>query len=96
MDYDWPGNVRELRSAIEFSVTHCKNNVIELEDIPPEIRESIYPKPFYEEIQEDEKRRILEALRNSRGNRTKAARLLGMSRATFYRRLEALDINGIK
>ena len=45
------------------------------------------------EIPVDEKRQIMAALKNARGNRTRAARLLGMSRATFYRRLTALDIN---
>jgi DNA-binding NtrC family response regulator len=92
MEYDWPGNVRELKSAIEFAVTHCKKSIIQLEDIPPEIREAGYPKPFFHEIQTDEKKQILTALRNARGNRTKAARLLGMSRATLYRRMSALDI----
>jgi PAS domain S-box-containing protein len=92
LEYNWPGNVRELKSAIEFAVTHCKTTVIQLEDIPPEIRESLYPKPLFIEIQQDERDRILSALKKVRGNRTRAAHLLGMSRATLYRRLASLDI----
>jgi transcriptional regulator with PAS, ATPase and Fis domain len=96
LEYDWPGNVRELKSAIEFAVTHCKSSVIQLEDIPPEIHESTYPKPLFIEIQEDEKERILSALKNAKGNRSRAAHLLGMSRATLYRHIAALKINTIK
>jgi len=93
MKYDWPGNVRELRSAIEFAVTHCKRSTIELEDIPPEIPEFENPRPLFKEIQDSEREQILLALRNTKGNRKKAAQSLGMSRATFYRRLTILDID---
>ncbi|MGA1842854.1 MAG: sigma 54-interacting transcriptional regulator [bacterium] len=96
LEYNWPGNVRELKSAIEFAVTHCKTTVIQMEDIPPEIRESLYKNPLFIEIQQDERDRILSALKKASGSRTRAARLLGISRATLYRRMFNLKIKNIK
>jgi sigma-54 dependent transcriptional regulator, acetoin dehydrogenase operon transcriptional activator AcoR len=92
-DYDWPGNVRELGSAIEFGVIRCAGPVIQPEDLPPEI---LQPAHFEDSIPgdplADEKTRFLQALERSRGNRALAARLLGISRATLYRRLADLKI----
>ena len=48
--------------------------------------------PARRQVPEDERQRILAALEQAEGSRTRAARLLGMSRATFYRRLEKLNI----
>ena len=94
MDHPWPGNVRELRSAIEFAVIRCGGAVLQPDDLPPEI---IQPANFISSIPgdplNDEKARFLEALTRSRGNRALAARLLGISRATLYRRLADLNIN---
>ena len=94
MAHPWPGNVRELRSAIEFAVIHCGDAVIQPDDLPPEIVE---PAAFVRSIPgdplSDEKARFLDALNRSRGNRALAARLLGISRATLYRRLADLNIN---
>jgi transcriptional regulator of acetoin/glycerol metabolism len=93
MDHLWPGNVRELRSAIEFAVIRCSGAVIQSDDLPPEILApadlggSIPGDPL-----NDEKARFLDALDRSRGNRALAARLLGISRATLYRRLADLNI----
>jgi PAS domain S-box-containing protein len=91
MDYDWPGNVRELRSAIEFTLIHCAGAVIQPEDLPPEIfppAGAVAGDPL-----PDERSRFLQALDRSRGNRALAARLLGISRATLYRRLADLKID---
>ena len=94
MAHPWPGNVRELRSAIEFAVIRCGGAVLQPDDLPPEI---IEPANFISSIPgdplNDEKARFLEALTRSRGNRALAARLLGISRATLYRRLADLNIN---
>ncbi|MCW5797288.1 MAG: Sigma-54 factor interaction domain-containing protein [Nitrospira sp.] len=92
MDYHWPGNVRELKSTIECAMIHCKGDTLEATDLPPELRRDpadLTPEPL---IQSDERSRFVSALGQARGNRTKAARLLGMSRATFYRRLTELDL----
>ena len=96
MSYSWPGNVRELRSAIEFAVISCKGKEVLPADLPPEITStSVVPNPsvFIPLSSGDEKSRLLAALSEAKGNRTKAARRLGISRATFYRRLVELDIH---
>jgi PAS domain S-box-containing protein len=90
--YDWPGNVRELKSAVDYATLHCKGPVIVIEDLPPEVRHSGPAQPIAAEEPQDERQRILVALEQAEGSRTRAARLLGMSRATFYRRLEKLNI----
>ena len=94
MDHPWPGNVRELRSAVEFAVIRCRGPVIQPGDLPPEV---IQPAELATAIPgdplSDEKARFLDALSRSRGNRALAARLLGISRATLYRRLADLNIN---
>jgi PAS domain S-box-containing protein len=89
LDYAWPGNVRELKSAIEFAVIRCQGAMIEADDLPPEITESKSPPGA---PPGDEKHRFLAALERAKGNRTIAAQLLGISRATLYRRLAELQI----
>ena len=85
--YPWPGNVRELRSAIEFAVIRARSERIQPDDLPPELNES----PAGSE--EAERRRYEDALECAGGNRTRAAELLGVSRATFYRRLAQLGLD---
>jgi transcriptional regulator with PAS, ATPase and Fis domain len=95
MSHSWPGNVRELKSAVEFAVISCKGNELCPEDLPPEITgASGVPSPFVfiPLSGQDEKTRFLTALSEAKGNRTEAAKRLGISRATFYRRLGELDI----
>ena len=93
MAYEWPGNVRELKSAVEFAVIRCKGMVLSPEDLPSEIVATGRPMgPMAADEHEDEKGRILAALKSARGNRALAARLLGISRATFYRHMKRLDI----
>jgi PAS domain S-box-containing protein len=92
-DYDWPGNVRELRSSLEFAFIRCRRSVIEVSDLPPELlAPQLEPADMAIEG-DDERERYLQALERSKGNRTRAARLLGISRATFYRRIAELDIS---
>ena len=93
LDYPWPGNVRELRSAIEFAVIGCRAEIIKSDDLPPEIVQTAeLATPIPADPLTDEKARFLDALSRSRGNRALAARLLGISRATLYRRLSDLKI----
>lgn len=90
--YSWPGNVRELKSAVESALIHCKGTVMRTEDLPPEVR-SPEPQATYVPLQrQDERTRMLAALQRTGGNRSEAARLLGMSRRTFYRRLAEYDV----
>jgi PAS domain S-box-containing protein len=89
LEYDWPGNVRELKGAMEFAALHAQDSLVDVDDLPPEV--SIDPGPRGLKA-EDERERFLAALDQAGGNRSVAARLLGMSRATFYRRLGRLGI----
>jgi PAS domain S-box-containing protein len=95
MEHPWPGNVRELRSAVDYAVLHCGGTCVRALDLPPELLSaSAIALPDDAETPEgaDERTRILDALRRSGGKRAAAARLLGISRATFYRRLDDLEI----
>jgi len=95
MDHEWPGNVRELRSAIEFAVIRCKGSVLEATDLPAEINDALgAPLAWASEGAATETQRILAALEAAKGNRVAAARLLGISRATLYRRMAELNIPG--
>ncbi|MEP6887571.1 MAG: sigma-54 dependent transcriptional regulator [Nitrospirales bacterium] len=91
-NYAWPGNVRELKSAIEAGLISCKDNTIQIEDLPPEVLDSNSVPHMTLEAPQDEKTRLLAALGRAKGNRTMAARLLGVSRATLYRRLTDLNL----
>ena len=91
--YPWPGNVRELKSAIDFSLIHCREAFIQASDLPPEIAE-VDPQAFMnKENEPDEKARIAAILKYTNNNRTEAAKILGMSRSTFYRRLVSLELD---
>ncbi|MEB2338177.1 MAG: sigma 54-interacting transcriptional regulator [Nitrospirales bacterium] len=95
MEYHWPGNVRELKSAIDYAIIHCKDETIDSDDLPPELLDT--PSPLSSRLISftptgDERSRLTTALERARGNRTQAARLLGISRATLYRRLTDLGL----
>jgi transcriptional regulator with PAS, ATPase and Fis domain len=95
MAYSWPGNVRELKHAIEFAVIRCPHSLIQPHDLPPEMinqEERIPDVPSGEVSPNHEKDRILSALKQTGDNRSAAARLLGISRITLYRRLSRLGI----
>ena len=86
---------------MEFAVIAAKGSEILLEDLPPELRlramvpstgRPVEPARLPPEAEAIEGSEILTALEWAEGNRARAARKLGMSRATFYRRLEALGI----
>jgi transcriptional regulator with GAF, ATPase, and Fis domain len=102
--YSWPGNVRELKAAIEYAAISAKLSVIGIDDLPPEVQSSpaapdaLLPSRRFDanegvvDSATDEKTRILAVLEWAEGNRARAARKLGMSRATFYRRLDEFGI----
>ena len=98
--HDWPGNVRELKNTAEYLFILCRNSVVQTEDLPPEIQSgtdsaTVTPRSaeYWTDDGESEKERILAALTRAEGNRTRAARLLGVSRATLYRHLDRLGIS---
>jgi PAS domain S-box-containing protein len=94
--YSWPGNVRELHHAIEFAVIRCRDSIIQPQDLPPEIIPAEKPtalalSPL--DPSHNEKERLLSALEQTRGNRSAAARLLGISRLTLYRRMAKFGLS---
>ena len=91
--YDWPGNVRELQHAVERACIFCPEEIIRSEHLPPEITAMAQGEPsIRQNEQEFSGHRIIDALKKTGGNKAKAARLLGVSRATLYRWLERGDI----
>jgi len=98
-DYDFPGNVRELENILERAVALCDCGRIQLEDLqlpsrPPKVGAAATPegRPLEDYLGEIERQAILQALEESRWNRTAAAKKLGMSLRSLRYRLEKLDI----
>jgi DNA-binding NtrC family response regulator len=102
----WPGNVRELENVIHRSVLACRGQEIALADLPPDLRTTHVAEPESENdeellggegevvtLRELEQRAIRKALRVTRGSVGRAAKLLGIGRATLYRRLAELDVS---
>jgi two-component system response regulator HydG len=93
-DYAWPGNVRELEHAIERAVVLARGEVLEVGDLPESVRTG--PRgaagqvviPIGTPMEEVERRLIHETLRHTGGDKTMAARLLGIAARTIYRKLE--------
>lgn len=95
MDYHWPGNVRELIHTLEHAFVVSRKPAIEIEDLPPEMRE-IKVRPALEKTDEGaEAEEIKVALTKTGGNKAKAARLLGISRQTIYRKIRDYKIGNL-
>ena len=89
MGYPWPGNIRELEHAIEHAFVLCHDNVITIDHIPTEIREQSGAVSTHSgEDESGEARKITDALKQAKGNKAMAARLLGISRQTLYRKIK--------
>jgi len=95
LEYNWPGNVRELANAIEYAMIHSPGSIIEASSLPPEVRASVAADLLPDGLPDDERERILAALQHTEGNRKAAAKLLGISRATFYRRLTEFKLDQV-
>ena len=97
-DYDWPGNVRELRNTVERCVAMCRDTVILPEHLPEQIVGSANEPArtsmdrLQSEMNDLERKRIVNALEECGGNQTKAAALLGISRRTLVSRLDAYGL----
>ncbi len=87
--YDWPGNVRELQNVIEQALILSREKVIGPEEL--RIRPAVQEKPSLS-IAEVEREHIIRALGEYGGHRERAARALGMSVRTLYRKIKAYNI----
>jgi len=105
MNYSWPGNVRELRTAVEHAVVFCRGEKISARDLPRQIAAGVRPggpsgnlAPSLARndltVKEAERQLIVRALKETNGNRTLAAKKIGMSRRTFHRKLHAYHLEG--
>ena len=88
--YTWGGNVRELKRVVRMAVLHTEGdtvtaNVLEFDEMPLAADDSL-------SLSDMEKTRILHALEQAKGNRTLAAKLLGIGRTTLYNKIEAYGI----
>ncbi|MCX8157011.1 MAG: sigma-54 dependent transcriptional regulator [Verrucomicrobiae bacterium] len=102
LEHNWPGNVRELRTAVEHAVVLCRGERILPRDLPASVRKQENPLPVSREkapgplpamtIRDAEKQLIIRALEESNGNRAEAARRVGISRRTFYRKLKEYQL----
>lgn len=96
LDHGWPGNVRELLNVVQYAFAVGRGPELRVDELPPEFRERAgapLPAPGPgPRTDEDEARRIQEALERSGGHIGNAARMLGMSRPTFWRRRKKLGI----
>lgn len=93
-NYAWPGNLRELKNVIKRSVLLTNSNYISLEVIPREVlfsKNSEREKVDYSK-EANEKHLILNALKEANFNKTKAAKLLNITRKTLYNKLEHYQI----
>ncbi|MFT4688658.1 MAG: sigma-54-dependent transcriptional regulator [Verrucomicrobiia bacterium] len=102
-DYDWPGNVRELRAAMERAVVFSRTDQITLRDLPKtvlsgrsELGSDSIGLPGKLTVKEAEKELIVNALKDTHGNRTAAAKKLGMSRRTLHRKLHTYHLEGFE
>ncbi|MGB0580677.1 MAG: sigma-54-dependent transcriptional regulator [Limisphaerales bacterium] len=105
MAYSWPGNVRELRTAMEYAVVFCRSECITIRDLPAEVRTGVSSlgigqasevPAFTSEmtVKDAERELIVNALKECGGNRTLAAKKLGISRRTLHRKLHKYHLEG--
>ncbi|GAB6906991.1 Sigma54 specific transcriptional regulator, Fis family [Desulfosarcina cetonica] len=85
MDYSWPGNVRELQNAVQFAIVRCQGKVIHPEDLPLELKGFIAEKPKRGPVRKLDTEAVTAALAKTGGNKARAAKALGVGRATLYR-----------
>ena len=96
MDYNWPGNIRELENIVERAVQIAMDKKIELKDLPFYIRNSfnnMEATGTSGTMESQEYKTIIKTLRRAKGNAKLASEILGISRATIYRRLRKYDLD---
>jgi len=102
LDYDWPGNVRELKNALERAMIFEENSFISTRYLPIQLNKnfSSIPEasrdPFSNQnlsLQEMEKKLLVDALNKTKGNKTRAAKLLSITRDTLRYKIKKLNIN---
>lgn len=101
-EYDYPGNARELENIIERSLALCDEKEIQLHHLPADLHvRPQFPKPEMpavnpnKSLEENEREYILSVLKQVDGNKTKAAKIIGIDRVSLWRKLKKYEQNGI-
>lgn len=98
MDYDWPGNLRQMKNTVMRATLLTQGDYITVAALPPEITDSSERSLMQEKSSTllrdpaDERVRIVNALRTAGGNKSMAARLLGVDRKTLYNKIKAYGL----
>ena len=102
-DYDYPGNARELENIIERSLALCDDSEIQPHHLPADLSKTqpfqlpiIQPDQPNRSLEENEREYILSILRSVAGNKTKAAKIIGIDRVSLWRKLKKYEKNGMK
>ena len=104
--YAWPGNIRELENVVERAMNFTTEDVIGVEHLPPHLREVTNEHPlqisqepnkltmpaYHRQREEKERETILQALKQSGGNKSETARILGISRSWLYEKMKRLGL----
>ena len=98
--YRWPGNVRQLRNALETATLVAQGKAIEPGDLPPEVAQGVLPPtadgpiplPASRTLTEIERDAIRDALAKTGGNKTQAAKILGIGLRTLHRKVKDYGI----
>lgn len=94
--YPWPGNVRELKSAFEYAFVACMENTIKPEHLPPDVglSQSNATTAASTQLSLDERKKqaLEDALDQAKGNKSEAARILGVSRVTVWNQMHRYNL----
>ncbi len=102
-EYDFPGNARELENIIERSLALCGKEDVQLHHLPAELQGQTQKRMPHlpvrnmdtqKSLDENEREYILEVLKNVNGNKTQAAKIIGIDRVSLWRKLKKYESNG--
>lgn len=96
IEYDWPGNVRELRNAIEYAFVLCPDGGIGINHLPVKVVSGVKNGEYFTRpspLKTDRKEELIKILKETGGNRSEAAKRLGVSRVTVWKLMKKFQIN---